>query len=68
MKFQGNKNIFIHCVPLPGTVHLFVCLMQSVLFFCFLLEVIYRPMFAGDLCKGHIAHSIKFPFFCVILN
>ena len=40
MKFQTNKNIFIYDVPLPGTVHLLVYLMQSVLFFCFLLEVI----------------------------
>jgi hypothetical protein len=52
MKFQSNKNIFVYYVPLPGTAA--VCLMQSILFFCFLLGVIYRPLCAGDLCKGHM--------------
>ena len=50
MKFQSNKNISIHYVPVPDTLHLFVYLTQSVRFFCFLLEVIYRSMCTGDLC------------------
>jgi len=45
-------------------------LMQSVLFFCFFLEVIYRPVCAGDSSKGHIASlPCKVPiFFGAILN
>ena len=39
----------MYYVPLPDTLHLFVYLMQSLLFFCFLLDVIYRSMCAGDL-------------------
>jgi hypothetical protein len=40
MNFQSDRNIFVYYVPLPGTLRLFVYLMQSVLFFYSLLEVI----------------------------
>jgi len=54
-------------VPLPGTVHLFGYLMQSMLM-CFLLGVIYSPVCAGDSYKRHIAHHVGAHYFCVILN